>query len=303
MNLKGHIFAHLPPKLAEDILARLGRPQPWHAKFDFSPPERGDGEEIGPPDFVGIGIPNSGAQWWHDMILLHPGVSHRAGLPKALHFFDRFGGEVFNRSMIDWYHGWFPRRSGTLVGEWTPEYFDYPWVPKLLHDAAPQARLLLMLRDPVERMRSAIDYPLRKGQHLPVKRLVQAVNPGFYNQALERWYEVFDVSQFLILQYEQCTADVDGQLKSTFDYLELTEYHSSEIEQPRNPASPELRERGRLDLDVKRRLVDLYSRDVLALAHNVPHLDLSLWPNFAHLAGGQRSLSPVHDLVTPTAPG
>jgi hypothetical protein len=75
-------------------------------------------------------------------------------------------------------------------------------------------------------------------------------------------------------------------LKATFAYLGLTEYHSSETERPRNPASHLSRETGSIDVDVEKRLVDLYSGDVSALARNVPELDLSLWPNFAHLADG-----------------
>jgi hypothetical protein len=303
MNLKGRIFSHFSPVVAEEILHRLGRPSPWHAEFDFTPPELREGEAIGPPDFVGIGAQNSGTFWWYNMIFLHPGVARRTGLPKELHFFDRFGGELFSDSMVDWYHGWFPRRPGTLAGEWTSEYFDFPWVPKLLHEAAPQARLLLLLRDPVDRVRSIFDHRFRKRQHLAGQILSKVVEPGFYNQTLQQWYEVFDPSQFLILQYERCIADTDGELKSTFDYLGLTEYHSAETERPRSPASFALRETSRLDLDVKNRLVDLYTRDVVALAHNVPHLDLSLWPNFAHLAGGQNRMASAHDLATPGASG
>jgi hypothetical protein len=286
VNLKGRIFSHIPPSLGIRILRSVGRLEPWHPGFDFTPPELRRGEEVGPPDFVGIGAPNCGTRWWYDMIKLHPGVSHRAGLHEELHFFDRFVDEPFSRSMIDEYHGWFPRREGTLVGEWTPEYFNYPWVARLLRDAAPQARLLLLLRDPVERVRSTIEHHPRKHQRLAPDILTTALHPGFYNQMLEQWYEVFDTSQFLILQYERCVADIDGQLKATFAYLGLTEYHSSETERPRNPASHVSRENAYIDVDVEKRLIDLYSSDVRALARNVPELDLSFWPNFAHLADG-----------------
>jgi hypothetical protein len=285
VNLKGRIFSHIPPSLGNRILHSLGRLEPWNPGFDFTPPEPWEGEEAGPPDFVGIGAQNCGTRWWHDMLQLHPGVSHRAGLQDGLHFFDRFGDEPFSHSMIDGYHGWFPRRPGTLVGEWTQEYFHYPWVPQLLHEAAPHVRLLLLLRDPVERMRSTFEHHPRRRQRLPAKSLAFALDSGLYNQILEQWYEVFDVSQFLILQYEQCVVDVDRQLASTFAYLGLTEYHSPETERPRNPALLAPKETGRLDDDVKKRLVELYSHDVIALARRLPDLDLSLWPNFAHLAG------------------
>jgi hypothetical protein len=303
MNLKGRIFSYLPPSVRSSVLRRLKRFEPWQAGFDFTPPDRHTGEDIGPPDFVGIGVGDCGTEWWHDLILLHPGVSLPAGRHKDLHFFDRFGGEYFGRAMIDWYHGWFPRRPGALVGEWSPDYFGYLWVPKLLHEAAPHARLILMLRDPVERMRASIDWHLRTHRPIAASVLAEAVNLGFYNGTLEHWYEFFASSQVLVLQYERCITDIEGQLKLTYDYLGLTEYHSSETERPRNPAAreSESKQRGHLDAEVKKRLVELYSPDMAALSRKLPHLDLSLWPNFAHLAYGGNSLAPANRAATQTS--
>lgn len=286
MNLKGRIFSYIPTSLGNRILHSFGRLEPWHLGFDFTPPELRKGEEVGPPDFVGIGAHNCGTRWWNEMIRLHPGISHRAGLFEELHYFDRFADASFGGSTIDEYHGWFPRRPGMLAGEWTPEYFQYPWVPELLHEAAPRARLLLLLRDPVERVREFIEYEHGRNKQLEANVLAAILGPGFYHQLLEQWYAVFDPSQLLILQYERCVVDVDTQLKSTFAYLGLSEYHSAETERPSAPKWVSSKESRPLDIDVKKRLVDLYSRDVSALARRVPELDLTLWPNFAHLVDG-----------------
>jgi sulfotransferase family protein len=283
MNIKGRLFSLLPVSVRTELMRRLGRYSPGQAEFDFTPPKLLAGESVGPPDFVGIGARNSGTGWWMDLILLHPGVTHRSDLHRSLHFFDRFGSTRCTPSMVDQYRGWFPRRAGRMTGEWTSEYLEYPWVPEVLHRAAPDTRLLLILRDPVERMRSSIDYPLFKGLPLTGPRLADAVRPGFYHRLLGPWFEVFDPSQFLILQYEKCVADVDAQLTLTFDYLGLTPYHSSETEQPPSPESPRLRDRGNLDAEVKERLVDLYTPDVSELVGALPQLDVSVWPNFAHL--------------------
>jgi hypothetical protein len=287
MNWKGRLIALLPAPLRRFVLRSFKRFEPWQPEFDFTSPKRPLGEETGPPDFVGIGVRDCGTRWWHDLILLHPGVSQRDGLPKELHFFDRFGGEEFDLSTTAWYEGWFPRRPGTVAGEWTADYFDYPWVPGLLRGAAPDARLLLMVRDPIERMRASTEWQYRTHHPNPARSITEAFTPGLYNQLLESWLEVFDPSQLLVLQYELCLADIEGQMKSTFDHLGLTEYHSSETERPRSPLLRELGVRCHIDYEVKERLVELYSPDVAALSRAVPHLDLSLWPNFTHLADGR----------------
>ena len=56
---------------------------------------------------------------------------------------------------------WFPRPSGSLTGEWTPDYIQCSWVPALLAQAAPGTRLLVLLRDPVERFRSGLAHQRR----------------------------------------------------------------------------------------------------------------------------------------------
>jgi hypothetical protein len=248
----------------------------------MTPPRPGPDEETGPPDFVGIGVQKAGTTWWYELLATHPGVSTPNSVHKERHFFDRYATLPFGPPDVVRYEGWFPRRRGTLAGEWTPDYFTYPWVPRLLHLAAPQVMLLLLLRDPIERLRSGLAHQERRGARRDGTTVADAIDRGFYHRALDRWLEWFDPGQLLVLQYEQCVSDPDGQLASTFDFLGLTEYHVAETERP---ARPPVGVTTPLDPDVKARLVALYDADVRALAEQVPHLDLSCWPNFAYLTG------------------
>jgi Sulfotransferase family len=276
-------FGRFPPAHRLAILHRLGRFAPWEAQFDFTPPALGPGEEAGPPDFGGIGVQKAGTTWWFDLLLAHPGVSTRSDLHKERHFFDRFGIESFGDADIEGYHGWFPRRDGRMVGEWTPDYFTLPWVAPLLKQAAPAARLLVLLRDPVERYRSGIAHQRQAGVPSDGATQADALYRGFYDRALSHWVEHFDRTQILVLQYERCTNDLDGQLAATFAFLGLAEHHVSDIEQP--PRSRPSTKRPELSDDARRRLVELYAPDVEALAARLPEIDLRLWPNFAYLAG------------------
>jgi len=281
-------FARLPPGVRRQVLHGLGRYAPWESGFDFTPPPLGPGEAVGPPDFVGIGVQKGGTTWWYDLLMTHPRLYARADIHKERHYFDRFGAEAFEQSDLEDYAGWFPRLPGTMAGEWTPDYFGLPWAPLLLKGAAPDVRLLLLLRDPVERFRSGLAHRKRMGEAAGPAAVNDAIQRGYYHRLLSDWLAHFDRRQLLILQYERCNADPVGQLRATFRFLGLAD---SELEHraPTQPAAPRVvstESPATLDPTVRRRLVSLYSDDVAELASLVPDIDLRLWPNFAHLAAG-----------------
>jgi len=250
--------------------------------FDFSPPPRRPGESIGAPSFVGIGAQKAGTTWWYELMLGHPDIYSRDDIHKERHFFDRFGAQAMKPSEIDGYHAWFPRTAGALTGEWTPDYLSFPWVPPLLKRAAPDTRLLVLLRDPVERFRSGLDHLDAMGLPRNGTGIQDAVQRGFYFRALDIWLDHFEAEQLLVLQYERCIADRDAQLAATFAHLGLS---------PHDPPPPGLRVGGRnaqprvLDDQIRQYLTGLYAPDVAALAAAHPSIDLALWPNFSYLTG------------------
>jgi len=276
------IVARLPPAARRPVLHGLGRFAPWEPEFDFTPPPVGTGDQVGPPDFVGIGVQKAGTTWWYDHISAHPSVASPAGVHKERHFFDRFGAQHFGTREVEQYHGWFPRRPGQIAGEWTPDYFTHDWTPELLYRAAPDTRLLLLLRDPVDRFRSGLAHRRRVGEPMDGGGIADAVQRGYYHRALLRWFDHFDEDRFLILQYEQCVGDPTRQLEATFRFLGVPDASGpiglQEVMPPADRHEP-------LDRELTQRLVDLYEADVRALDERLPTLDLSLWPNFAHLAG------------------
>jgi hypothetical protein len=102
----------------------------------------------------------------------------------------------------------------------------------------------------------------------------------------------------LVLQLEQCIADTDGQLARTFELLGLSKYAVVPSEGTARPQhAPARRE---YDKEVQARLVDLYAADVAALAAQLPDINLSLWPSFAHLAGDGAPPDSVPESISPT---
>jgi hypothetical protein len=263
----------------------MGRFLAWEEGFDLGAPPPHPGEATGAPDFVGVGVALADTRWWFRLITDHPGVSHRDDFPMDRHYLTHFSTERFGREEILGYHAWFPRRPGTITGEWTPGYLDQPWVAPLLAEAAPEAKLLAMVRDPVERLRKSLSRAGgRRGEHVGW-HVADAVDRGFYADPLRRLLGYFGVERVLVLQYEQCVAEPEVQLRATYRYLGLDDSHRpapSLLAPPGPGRGPGVD----LDGDTVDRLVALYAPDVADLARLMPELDLSLWPRFAHVRPG-----------------
>jgi hypothetical protein len=277
----------VPADMRRATRHRFGRYYAWEVDFDFhaTPPlERR--ESYGPPEFVGIGVQKAGTTWWWRLIVKHPQVSqfsskernrHFSGpISKERHFFGRFGLEPFKPSDVKEYHEWFPRKEGTITGEWTPDYLYHPWVPPLVARAAPDAKLLLMLRDPIQRFRSGYAAALREGSANHVGASVaEAMGHSLYADNVSRWLDHFPSEQLLILQYEKCVVEPTEHLAETYRFLGIDpDYQPPRILRPVNST---VEAKKLLDDDVERRLRDIFGPDVEKLAKLVPGLDPSLW--------------------------
>lgn len=247
------------------------------------PPRCPPGWQVGPPDFVGVGAQRAGTSWWFSLILEHPRIDAPPGTPKELHFFDQFWWRCFDDAAIDEYRQYFPRGEGQLIGEWTPRYMHDAWVPALLRAAAPDAKILAILRDPVDRYVSGLAFDLHRGAPLHANVASEAFTRGLYARELTLLLKHVDRSQVLVLQYEQCVVDPASELARTFAFLGLdpVSLDGRRLERRINPsfsAKPTLAPRQ------VGALVEAYEDDVLALVRLFPEIDLTLWPSFAHMA-------------------
>jgi len=237
----------------------------------------------GAPDFVGVGTQRSGTTWWFETLLAHPQVRAPRG-GKELHFFDRFCMQPMTDADVDGYHKRFRHSPGSICGEWTPRYMRDFWTPPLLARAAPEAKLLAMFRDPIERFRSGV--PHRIGQ-MPGIRLESAVSDaierGRYATQLRRVLACHDASKLLILQYEKCVADPAGQYRRTLEFLGVDPTHRHDAFERRRGTTQAASKRALWE-DMMDGLRATLEPEVAALAELTSEIDVSLWPNFAHLA-------------------
>jgi hypothetical protein len=253
------------------------------------PPACPPGWRTGPPDFVGIGSQRSGTSWWYrDAIAIHPRYEPMGDLPKELHYFDRFWDEECDGELVERYHSLFPRPEGKFTGEWTPRYMSDFWSMRLLRRAAPDARILVMLRDPVDRYRSAVArekaLAVQEGRRMDLAVGLAIVSDaawrGFYAEQLRHVFDLYPRDQVLVLQYERCIRDPEGQLAATCRFLgvEVPEQASENLlQEPRRRAHV----REELSRRVREDLITRYRDDVARLVELCPEIDVSLWPNFA----------------------
>lgn len=117
------------------------------------------------PDFVIIGAQRCGTTSLYNYLVDHPGVA--TAFMKETHFFDLH----FSKG-LGWYRAHFPlvstgrRVAGPprpLVGEATPYYLFYPHAAPRLRAALPDAKLMVLLRNPVDRAYSHYHHEVSMG--------------------------------------------------------------------------------------------------------------------------------------------
>lgn len=282
LTLAQQQFLRLPAPTRRALLAAAGKRAPWDPRFDHGRAPEAAGLAVGPPDVVGIGVQKAGTTWWHSLLARHPDVYAHPGIHKERHFFARFYAGGLQDADVAAYHRWFPRPPGKLTGEWTPDYLCQDWVPAQLHRAAPDAKLLVILRDPVERYRSGLQHDLEYRGRLSPASAMEAFRRGLYADDLARYEAIWGRDRLLVLQFERCRDDPANELARTLRFLGLDDnWRPDDLAARVNRTA---RADGVALSEARRRdLAEAYAPDLARLAAAHPELDLDRWPA-THLA-------------------
>jgi Sulfotransferase domain len=231
------------------------------------------------PTFLVIGAQKSGTTSLRRYLVEHPAVL--CAEPKEIHYFD-----IEHARGPAWYLAQYPwktearavRRSvgvSPAVGEATPEYLFHPCVPERVHAFDPSLRLVVVLRDPVERAYSHYQMRVRRwgesrsfeevlavGEAEMPAALARAredpaydwidgfqhsyVERGKYAEQLERWFGFFPREQFLVLTSTELSDDPATTTSRVTTFLGVPDWHASDY--PRlssgsyEPMAPETQE-------------------------------------------------------------
>jgi hypothetical protein len=244
------------------------------------------GAAIGAPDFIGVGVHKAGTTWWWALLVGHPdidGVARR----KELHLLDKMVDGPVSREQAEWYYRQFPRLPGHLAGEWTPRYQAMPAMPGVIEQVAPDAKLLTIVREPVDRYRSGLNQWREQTKRRGLRRdeksgKRESLMRGFYGRQIERLADVVGLDRILVLQYERCVREPAAEFARTLEFLALDSYTPDErlLTMRYNET---LGRKRPLSAKDEQALVAEYEPEVAQLKTLAPDLDLSLWPRFEHL--------------------
>ncbi|MCZ2126843.1 MAG: sulfotransferase domain-containing protein [Anaerolineales bacterium] len=189
------------------------------------------------PDFIIIGAQKAGTSSLHQYLIEHPQIL--GANMKEVHFFSTH----YQRGM-NWYRGCFPskryreRRSRELgkpviAGEASPVYLFHPLAAQRIADALPNVKLIVLLRNPINRLISNYHHMRRIGKEtLPLADAVAQEETrrmgdlyfaykarGRYIEQLERYAQYFKKEQMLILNSERFFADTQTEYDKVVSFL------------------------------------------------------------------------------------
>ncbi len=180
------------------------------------------GTEGALPNLIVIGGLKCGTTSLHHYLNLHPEIG--MSRPKELNFFVP---ELNWELGVDWYRGHFPPELA-VRGETSPHYTNRPRfegvAERMLETLGPDARLIYMVRHPIDRLLS--HYMHNVGGGYESRELADAVSDpnsayvkrGQYAFQLEPYLEAFSRDRILVVSREELGADRDATVRRVFEF-------------------------------------------------------------------------------------
>ncbi|XP_073538527.1 heparan sulfate glucosamine 3-O-sulfotransferase 3A1-like [Phyllobates terribilis] len=180
------------------------------------------------PQAIIIGVKKGGTRALLEFLRVHPDIRAVGAEP---HFFDR----NYDKG-LDWYRQLMPRTlDGQITMEKTPSYFVTKEAPSRISAMSKDAKLIVVVRDPVTRVISDYTQTLSKRPDIPTFESLtfknrttglidiswSAIQIGIYAKHLENWLQYFPMSQILFVSGERLITDPAGELGRVQDFLGL----------------------------------------------------------------------------------
>ena len=189
------------------------------------------------PNLIIIGASKCGTTSLHAYLDQHPEIA----MARPNDHYGRKEMRYFWRSdwreRRAWYESHFDAGS-PIRGEATPAYTHYPQVrgvPSRIKELVPEAKLIYLVRDPIERV---LAHWVQKRADGDTRSLEEWLKPGdlrdnalvcpsLYASQLERYLELFSSSQILTLDQRDLRVDRRATLHRVFDFLGVDDSFSA----------------------------------------------------------------------------
>lgn len=183
------------------------------------------------PNLIVIGGLKCATTSIHHYLGLHPDI--QMSRPKELNYFV----EELNWDLgFEWYQSHFDRRA-KIRGETSPHYTNLPYfdgVAERMRSQIPEAKLIYMVRDPIERIKSHWRHCRDNGyERRPVEEALYEGNQSYHARSkywmqLEPFAERFAREQLMVVTSEELEADRSATMASVFSFLGVDPEFSSD---------------------------------------------------------------------------
>lgn len=250
------------------------------------------------PNFFHAGYPKTASTWLYYCLREHPEVC--VCRKDAIHFMT-----IHYHEGLEGCRGKFePYRGEPVVADTTPSYACFSWSRQRMYDCNPNAKILLTLRNPIDRAFSHYWHGKKKRSYNyrfedVLTNNVDIFNPwiayGFYGYHLTELLKLFPREQVKVMLYDDLKKGPAEFCREVFEFLGIDAgFVPKSLHQPRNVAwyRPTLRERfdnlrhGRpatqseydrgMSQEMRERLRRIYAGDLKVLSREI-NRDLSHW--------------------------
>jgi len=203
------------------------------------------------PNFIIVGAPKAGTTSLYQYLSEHPQVF--MSTPKEVNYFSREEIEVqglyykaFKAGSLEEYKLLFDNAKGRkAIGEGSVSYLFYPNTAAKIKESIPDAKIIILLRNPVDRGFSHYLMDYRLGLvDLPYENIVrkistskniglyyqQYVELGLYYEQVKRYLEIFGTEQVKIYLQEDLRQDTKGIVFDLYNFLNIDKSFVPEVD-------------------------------------------------------------------------
>jgi len=171
------------------------------------------------PSFFIIGPPRTGTTWLHNVLSQCASLSHPT---KETRFFDKH----FELGLA-WYRSHFRKvPDGRVIGEVAPTYFASPQARERIARIIPQAKIVCVFRNPVDRVVSL--YRLKRAYGLirwtfdeALRHDPELLETSRYAFHLQEWKRTFGGTQVMVTLHEDIESDSQSYLDRLANFIGL----------------------------------------------------------------------------------
>ncbi len=205
--------------------------------------------KIKKPEFFIVGTMKGGTTILYDFICMHPDV--KKAKQKEIHYFS-----LYPDNGLEWYISHFDFESPGITGEASPTYFDVAYtssIPKAIKAVNPDAKIILITRDPVERAVSHF-FHLKTINKVPLlqdmdvneffsidfdKAISQSTDHqyylnqvlwfSFYSRKLNIYRQVFSKDKIIAIDNDQLRKHPQSTMGRVFGFLGLHDFQDEKF--------------------------------------------------------------------------